>query len=149
MTLAQRVSRILAPHYPATLSSLGIKAIPGGGVSVCPIMVAETAGLSASPVRRTPEQGGLSGVDVVGTSAVFGFGTWIPLLPRSLRARLNVQDITETLLEQIVAAGDQPSPLADAKVHTKIAGDHVQVVVTTPDAPRPIISFDVPVRNCL
>ena len=114
VTLAQRVSQLLEPHYPSTLASLGIKAIPGGGVSVWPIMVGEAAGLSASPVRRTSEQGGLSGVDVVGTSAVFGFGTWLPLLPRSLRARLNVQDVTETLLEQVVAAGDQPSPLADA-----------------------------------
>lgn len=143
-----RVAGLLELHYPPGLASIGIKAIPGGGVSVSPIMVGDDASSAASPLRRTFAQG-VSEIEVVGDSAVFGFGTWIPFLPRSVRARLNAKAVTETLLEQIVAASEPPSPFANAMVGTEISSGEVRVTVMTPDDPTPVLSFGVPLTDCV
>ena len=148
VALALRVAGLLEPLYPRGLASIGIKAIPGGGVSVWPIMDGGDASSAASPIRRTFARGD-SEIEVVGDSAVFGFGTWIPLLPRSVRARLNAQAVTETLLEQIAAASDPPSPLTNVIVGTEISSGEVRVAVMTPDDPTPVLSFGVPLTDCV
>ena len=148
VALALRVAGLLEPLYPPGLASIGIKAIPGGGVSVWPIMVDDDASLVASPIRRTFAQG-VSEIEVVGDEAVFGFGTWIPFLPRSVHARLNAKAVTETLLEQIVAASDSPSPFANVVVGAQISSGEVRVAVMTPDDPTPVLSFGVPLTDCM
>ena len=111
-------------------------------------MVGEDALSAAPPIRRKFAQG-VSEIEVVGDSAVFGFGAWIPFLLRSVRARLNAKDVTETLLEQIAAASDSPSPFANVIVGAEISSGEVPVAVITPDDPTPLVSFGVPLTDCV
>lgn len=64
-------------------------------------------------------------------------------------ARINVQDVTATVLEQIGTAADQCSLCADVIVRTAISDEDVQVAVMTLGEPDPVISLLVPVRDCV
>ena len=149
LALAQQVARLLEPHCPPDFTGLGIKAIPGGGVAVWPIKPSDDAASVASPVRRTTEDGMTTGIEVVGSSSIFGFGTWIPLLPRSVRARLTAQSVTETVLEQIEAATGRPWPAADVVVRTAISDGQVHVSLVAAARPAPLIMFDLSVDDCV
>lgn len=149
MALAERVAGLLRPLYPPSLDRLGIREMRGGGVSVWAIRVGDTAGEADSPVTRTQKGAGITSVSVRGSSSVFGFGAWVPLLPHSVRARINVQHVTETLLEEIAGASSDPAKLEAAAVHTAIHGSDVQVIVAFSESDRrPLLTFAVPLQAC-
>jgi hypothetical protein len=66
------------------------------------------------------------------TLSLFGIGPWVPLLPRSLAAKLTVQDALETIQTGIADALGSPWPVAECNVKVKSEADGVRVWFQNP-----------------
>ena len=59
--------------------------------------------------------------------AIFGFGAWIPLLPRRLKTRLALADVVETIQSAVSGASGSPWPGEGYEVRSTTEGDRVRV----------------------
>lgn len=62
-----------------------------------------------------------------GAWAPWGFGAWIPFLPRKLAARLAMIDVVESVQSVVANSLDRPWPGEGFKVRAKCKGDSVRL----------------------
>ncbi|MDQ2838258.1 MAG: hypothetical protein M3Y42_06130 [Actinomycetota bacterium] len=62
-----------------------------------------------------------------GTWAVFGFGTWIPLLPKKVAIKLAYLDVVETIQDFVSSESGEPWPGEGFEVRAQPAGNAVRL----------------------
>lgn len=62
-----------------------------------------------------------------GTWAIFGFGTWLPFIPRRLAIKLAYIDVVETVQELVSDDTGDPWPGENFKVRAALEGDAVRL----------------------
>jgi hypothetical protein len=67
-----------------------------------------------------------------GAVVIGGIGTWIPLLPRSVRLRLAAQDAVETILSIALADKDSLFSNVDLNVRADLSEDGIEVSYVLP-----------------
>ncbi len=145
--LCKQVLHTLEPIFPEGVSVAVQQNIRGWQVVRAPAPPdRDTEGIEA----KIQEAGGIPGpainVNVYGSPPI---GTWIPLLPTRVRARLNLISVIELICDAVT--GDSPSdvwPLPGAKVKTRIYSGQVVAWFEASDGTRLLIgSFSV--QSCL
>lgn len=145
--LCEQVLHALEPIFPEGVTVTVRRTIRGWELVRTPESPDADAERMAARIR---EMGGIPGPVIrVNLYKSPPIGTWIPLLPRSVRARLNLISVIELICDTV--KGDSPSeawPLPGVTVKTRIQAGRVMAWFEAPDGTR-ISAGDFALQSCL